>query len=118
MDLNWHLFTNCTSQEAALKVAARLFEQIGLGVSSLRAESYHKGGFTVRTTSSHVAQTWAEFVVLALALAQSAGRAWILNGSIADELDAWSNDSTVSGVSSIHVQATRQQRPISGTLQS
>lgn len=109
MELSWRFFTDCTSQEAAIKVAARIFEQAGLGVSTLHAESYHKGGFMVSTCSIHVAQSWPEFVVLALTSAQSTGRGWVLSGSIEEELDAWSNHSVVSGVSSIHIQADRKE---------
>ncbi|KOQ66942.1 MULTISPECIES: hypothetical protein [Stenotrophomonas] len=109
MELYWRLFTNCTSQQAALKVAARIFEQAGLEVSNLHAEPYHKGGFMVSACSHHAAQSWPEFVVLALASAQCTGRGWLLSGSIAEELDAWSNHSLVSGVSSIHIQAERRE---------
>lgn len=63
----------------------------------------------VSTCSSHAAQSWPEFVVLALTSAQSIGRGWLLSGSIAEELDAWSSHSSVSGVSSIHIQAERQE---------
>jgi hypothetical protein len=48
-------------------------------------------------------------VVLALASAQCTGRGWLLSGSIAEELDAWSNHSLVSGVSPIHIQ-TEERR--------
>ena len=65
MELYWRLFTNCTSQQAPLKVAARMFEQAGLEVSNLHAEPYHKGGFMVSACSYHAAQSWPEFVVLA-----------------------------------------------------
>lgn len=109
MELYWRLFTNCTSKQPALKVAARLFEQAGLEVSNLHAEPYHKGGFMVSVCSNHAAQSWPEFVVLALASALGSGRGWLLNGSIAEELDAWSNHSLVSGVSSIHIQAERRE---------
>ena len=109
MELHWRLFTSCTSREAALRVAARLFEQASPDVSNLRAESHHKGGFMVSASSSHLAQSWPELVVLALTSAQSVGHGWVLSGSIAEELDAWSNHSAVSGVSSIHVQAVRQE---------
>ena len=51
MELYWRLFTNCTSQQAPLKVAARMFEQAGLEVSNLHAEPYHKGGFMVSACS-------------------------------------------------------------------
>lgn len=105
MELYWRLFTNCTSQQAALKVAARMFEQAGLEVSNLHAEPYHKGGFMVSACSYHAAQSWPEFVVLALASAQCTGRGWHLSGSIAKELDARSSHSLVCGVSSIHIQA-------------
>lgn len=109
MELYWRLFTNCTSQQAALKVAARMFEQASLEISNLHAEPYHKGGFIVSACSHHAAQSWPEFVVLALASAQSTGCGWLLSGSIAEELDAWSNHSLASSVSSIHIQAERRE---------
>ncbi|WP_111150481.1 hypothetical protein [Stenotrophomonas maltophilia] len=109
MELYWRLFTSCTSQQAALKVAARMFEQAGLEVSNLHAEPYHKGGFMVSACSNHAAQSWPEFVVLALASAQCTGRGWLLSVSIAEELDAWSSHSLVSGVSPIHIQ-TEERR--------
>ncbi|MDQ4682599.1 MULTISPECIES: hypothetical protein [Stenotrophomonas maltophilia group] len=57
MELYWRLFTDCTSQQAALKVAARAFEQAGLGVSNLHVEPYQKGGFMVSACSNHAAQS-------------------------------------------------------------
>ncbi|MBN5151888.1 hypothetical protein JY458_13025 [Stenotrophomonas maltophilia] len=109
MELYCRLFTNCTSQQAGLKVAARMFEQAGPEVSNLHAEPYQKGGFLVSACSHHAAQSRPEFVVLVLASAQCTGRGWLLSGSIAEELDAWSSHSLVSDVSSIHIQAERRE---------
>lgn len=108
MNLHWCLFTSCASQEAALKVAAKHFEKASIEVGDISAEPYYKGGFKVSTCSDHLAQSWSEFVVLALALAQNTGHGWILTGSVTEELNAWSNLSVVSGISSIHVQAIRE----------
>lgn len=109
MNILWRLFTNCTSQEAALKVAAQHFQLAGIEACDISAEVYHKGGFVVSGSSEHRAQCWAEFFVSALASAQKSCHGWMLNGSVWEELDAWSNSSVVSGILSVHMSSIRQE---------
>jgi hypothetical protein len=107
MKLHWRIFTNCTSADSALKVAASHFEKAGISAAAIKAEPYHKGGFQVSAHTEHTAQPWSEFVVYALATAQNTGHGWQLTGTITEELDAWSNSSVISGITSTHVQAVK-----------
>jgi hypothetical protein len=99
----WKLFTDCKSEKAARRLSIRHFTRLGQEPDATRIEPYHKGGFVVCAVGRLSAQTWQEAIFQALLQAQMTGREWILSGDI-HELDAWSNDSVVSGIISIHLR--------------
>jgi len=79
-----------------------------------KIEPYSKGGFVCSFEVAPNENEWPEVIVEALSLAQHIGRDWKLSGSfleafwklsgsIEDEVDAWSNDSSVHGVKSVHL---------------
>jgi hypothetical protein len=107
MEAYWKIFTNCTSDPAARKVADHVWTLAKLEPRSVYAEPYHKGGYVVFGKVELEVSEWPQAVLLALQMAQSAGRAWTISGDIADELDAWSNESLVSGIRSLHVLVRR-----------
>jgi hypothetical protein len=103
----YKIFTDCSSKEAAAKVAKRYFSTIGSEPSTLTIAPYHKGGFLIAGAIPISAHNWPEVIFEALSIAQNVGRAWVITGNIDEELDAWSNDSAISGVSSIQLQVVR-----------
>jgi hypothetical protein len=105
MNLAWNIFADCNSEARSLHVATNLFQRAGIAIPSLEVEPYQKGGFKVSARTQHVADTWAEFVVSSLALAQSVGHNWAISGDITSEFDVWSNAAAVPGVSSIHIMS-------------
>ena len=105
MDLAWTIFTDCTSEPSARKVATQLFERAQVLVPPLVISPYHKSGFTVGAVVAMPSCAWSDFVVRAISLAQSVADGWLLSGSITEELDAWSSSATVSGVTAIQICA-------------
>jgi hypothetical protein len=100
----WKLFTDCKSEKAARRLSFRHFAFIGQEFNFISVEPYHKGGYVVRAVTLLSAHTWQEAIFQALAQAQATGREWIISGDINNEPDAWSNNSAVAGIVSVHLQ--------------
>ncbi len=86
-----------------MKVVKSVFKSIGISHSKLVIEPYDKGGFTCSFETPKSKGDWSLVVLQAMELAQNIGRFYIITGSIQDELDLWSNESSVSGVTNIQV---------------
>jgi hypothetical protein len=58
----------------------------------------------IRAVGRLLAQTWPGAIFQALLQAQMTGWEQIISGDIHHELDAWSNESVVSGIASVHLR--------------
>ncbi len=103
MSIYWKIFTDAGSEEKAEKVASTTIKTIGVIGDNLDVNPYHKGGFTCSFESDPETSEWCNTVLTTISLAQNIGRSYTLNGDISSELDMWSNESTVSGVTNIQV---------------
>lgn len=103
MQSHWKIFTDAKTEEKASRIIDNLLDQLSVEYINLEIEPYHKGGFTGTFYHPAGVNTWAEAVIETLTKAQQAGRSWMLSGNTKIELDAWSNHSSIPGVTSIHV---------------
>ena len=101
--MHWKVYTAATTSDKANKVLGRVLKVLAVEHSSEKIEPYHKGGFVCSFNTCASAVKWPEIVLESLSFAQAIGRGWVLTGDIQRELDAWSNESTVVGVQSIHL---------------
>lgn len=99
----WKVFTEAKTQDKAENVFRRILKALSFDYSSKKIEPYHKGGFVCSFTTFPTSKEWPEVVLESLSYAQSIGRSWIISGDIRYELDAWANESSVSGVQSIQL---------------
>lgn len=105
MILTWRLFSDCRTEAAALRVAARHFKRADLSVVILKAAPDREGSYIVVAETEHPTQSWAEHVLQTLDRAQAVAHGWTLNGSILEEIDTWSNESTIAGITAVHVMS-------------
>ena len=108
------IFTDAVSKENAEKVANAAIKTIGVICGNLEVNPYHKGGFTCSFESDFESEDWGRIILQTIGLAQSIGYAYILYGDIANELDMWSNESSVSGVTNIQVIAIKKGPQVTG----
>ena len=99
----WFLFSDAKSTDAAKKVLRRVTDHLGVSADAATVEAYHKGGYKLSFSSPVVGERWPDVVFQTLTIAQKLGRDWSIFGDIADEVDAWSNETVISGVRSAHV---------------
>ncbi len=107
MSIYWKIFTDAGSKEKAEKVANATIKTIGVIGGNVDVNPYHKGGFTCSFESDSESGEWGSIILKTISLAQNIGRSYILNGDISVELDMWSNESSVSGVTNIQVIARK-----------
>lgn len=107
MSVYWKIFTDTGNQDKALKVAKSAIKSVGVSQIDIVVEPYHKGGFSCSFETITDSANWAELVVSTIQLAQKIGRAYIISGSINNELEMWSNDPSVSGITHIQVMAIK-----------
>lgn len=99
----WKIFTDANTPDKARKVLGWVIDKLSVQYTGSNIEPYPKGRFVCAFEVASSKSSWAEVVVESLALAQKVGRGWELNGNIEEEIDAWSNDSSVNGVKNIHL---------------
>ena len=102
----WKIFTDANTKNKANRVLSRFISELDINTNSSKVEPYHKGGFICTFDSDITFPSWQDNIFLALQLAQKVGRGWILTGDINNEVDAWSNDSSISGVTNIQLQVS------------
>lgn len=102
----WKVFIDANSEKKAEKVSKKFIAKLGVECALDKIEPYSTG-FVCTFSSIVNTSNWSECVLDSLALAQKVGRAWVLSGAIEDELDGWSNVSSVIGVNSIQLLVTR-----------
>jgi len=101
--MHWKIFTDANTSEKAGKVLHKVIARLETNCSSEKVEPYHKGGFVCSFSTSTETSSWSQSIFQALSMAQKIGRGWVLTGDITEELDAWSNESSVVGVQNIHL---------------
>ncbi|MFC1626422.1 hypothetical protein ACFL19_01825 [Pseudomonadota bacterium] len=104
MKESWKIFIDSNSIKNATIVKSKFENLLGIEVSENSPEPYHKGGFVFSIEVDTHKGSWSEIAVGVIAKAQLVGRSWQLSGKIVEEVDAWTNDSSISGIQSIHVQ--------------
>jgi hypothetical protein len=104
MKIHWKLFTDSSSAKSAEKVMLSSAKKLGLKPEQKEINSYHKGGFTCSFSTQLEIESWDQVPYIALKYAQLIGRQWIITGNIEFEFSAWSNDSSVPGITNIEVQ--------------
>ena len=108
--INWKIFTDSKSQAGAEKILNRSVSSLSVPVEIGVIKLHRMGTFTCTFSTELVEQPWSECVFNSLELAQRVGRGWVLTGNIKDELDAWSSESSVSGVKNIHLLVLKNSR--------
>src|SRR5882724_9274796 len=109
--VHWKFFTDAADEKKAGKVLKWVLARLEDGAHHSRIEPYHKGGFTLSFCTVPSATSWSDLVVKALSSAERVGHGWLLSGSIAENLDAWCNNPSVPGVTSIHVVCPHFSKP-------
>ena len=107
MVVYWRVFVDCKASASASSLSSKLFKLVSRTPTSVAVEPYHKGGHVITATITLVETSWPNCVLEALSLSQKVARGWSITGNIEEELDAWSNESSVSGVTSVQVQLAR-----------
>lgn len=102
MSIYWKIFSDARSNDKAFKIAKSVITSIGVSHTDLIIEPY-KGGFTCTFKTKVSTTNWSNVVLQTIELAQNIGRAFTLTGNIQTELDMWSNESSITGVTNIQV---------------
>lgn len=103
MTLHWKLFTDATSEAKARRVYRHFTAALSPDARLQSIQSYHKGGYTLESRTEFPRGRWPEMVLLCLEQAQQVGRSWVITGNIRRELEAWTNNPTVAGITNIEV---------------
>ena len=109
MKANWRVFTNAHNEKSASVLLKRTTRTLGVKANETETEPYYKGGFLISFGTVPASSVWSETVIELIVLAEKIGRGWILSGSIVQELNLWSNESTIAGVQSIHLSCERHR---------
>ena len=110
MKANWRVFANVSNEKKAETVLKHFVEDLGTTPNETHIESYHKGGFLLSVETTTKDENWAEVVLELLTLAERVGKGWQISGSIQNEFDMWTNESSVVGVQSVHLKCLRNQQ--------
>ena len=103
MNIEWQLFTKDNSEDSINKIFDSVTKKINIPVSKSKIESSKERGVIIELTTPISEESWSLAVVRALAIGQKIGRAWHLSGNIEIEVDAWSNESEIPGITALHL---------------
>lgn len=103
MKVHGKIFVEAKTKYKAEKVVLKLGNLMSIKISEGGIRDYHKGGFVASFNSLITEENWAEAILFTLQEAQNIGDNWILTGDITEELDAWSNNSKISGITSMQL---------------
>ncbi len=101
------VYTEAKTEKNALVVLSKIKTKIEFNSYLDICEPYDKGGHICTFEIDVPSQEWTEIPYKLLTICQRIGYAWQLSGNIEEEFDAWSNETNISGVSSVHVQCSR-----------
>jgi len=101
------IFTDANDYKKSEKVLKWVFDKLGIKGDSPSIDKYHKGGYVCSFSVEETSPSWEVVVIQTLQKAQIVGRSWSISGNIEIELDLWSNESTVSGVTSLQVSVCK-----------
>lgn len=104
----WKIFADARSPEGARRVSERVGKALDAVAQSMTVEPYPKtGGYTIAFESPVESRDWPDMILQVLNRAQRIGYQWTLNGSILEELDIFTNRSSISGVRLIQCRVRR-----------
>lgn len=105
------MWTNTTAEMATQKVAARLLKLLDRPAERLEFARYHKtGGWMCSFQIPLNATTHNDAVVEVLTLDQHVAYSWTLTGDVFDDLEGWSNEARVSGVTNVQWQLCHEDQ--------
>jgi len=104
MKIEWVIFTDAKNIKNSEVVLGKVFKKLDAEPVNSHVEPYHKGGHRCSFDTELNANNWADAVFLTIYSSQLIGRGWEISGSIDEEVNMWSNDSNISGVTNIQVQ--------------
>jgi len=100
----WRIFIESDRRVTAERIGSTVAHRLSVE-GNVVCEPYYKGGHTCVFRCDTGASSWPELVFALLGKAQTLGRSWQLSGAIEEELDAWSNEPSLKGITAIHLQA-------------
>lgn len=103
MEIDWHFFTNDDAEDTVNEISAAVIKKMGIPVSTPKIEPYENFGVIIKINSPVSVDSWSSAVLDALVMGQKLGRSWHLAGNIEQELDAWSTESIIPGITQIHL---------------
>jgi hypothetical protein len=104
----WKVFSDAHRPENARRVYERVVKALDVDGHSVTIEPYTKtGGHTVSFRSQVESSNWPEAVIRVLEQAQRIGHQWTLSGSILEELDMSTNNTSFAGVTLVHCRVRR-----------
>ncbi|MGK7294276.1 MAG: hypothetical protein ACNS61_00440 [Candidatus Wenzhouxiangella sp. M2_3B_020] len=95
----WKIWTDAGTETKAQRVLERVLDRLGVGAEVRELRPYAKlGGFVLTLAVEIRSVRWADRVLEALLIGQRVGRAWRITGSANEELNATTEEASVSGV--------------------
>lgn len=107
MKIVWKFWSDASNESKAGKHLQQVKSRFEVETSNETLEPYHKGGFVFSFETLSLANNWGSFVIETIAMGQKLGRGWTLNGNIYDDPDGWSNESNISGITSMQWMCLR-----------
>lgn len=86
-------------------------------VSIKEIEPYHKGGYVSLIESTVSTGQWSEAIHQVVLKAQCIASSWVLSGDAKFNLDLWSSDISIPGISDIHFQMFEDEKRIKPYIQ-
>ncbi|WP_290523234.1 hypothetical protein [Alcanivorax sp.] len=101
MKSHWKFWCDAKNEKNAGVVLSKLRNSFFLNVVDHTIDPYHKGGYVISLVAAGRATTWNDHIVEVIAAGQTLGRGWTILGDINDQAEGWSNESNVSGITSV-----------------
>jgi hypothetical protein len=104
----WRVTVDAASDRAARVLLERVVHALGGQATAVSVEPHHDGGYVLRFKTSVTSSSWPEVVTGLLEAGQRFGRFWLLHGTIAEEVDAYSTETSIAGVKQVHLHCSRR----------
>ena len=108
MKSQWKIWCETKNINTANNLLLKVKKQLSTIVLDETLAPYEKGGFVISFWVNHPCVSWNDYVVEVIALGQSLGRNWGINGDITQQVDGWSNESSIPGIQSIQWMCDEQ----------
>ncbi len=103
MNIEWQIYTNAKSEAAANTILEDVSSSMAVPIAESSFDSSDRGGFVINLKTAISEDSWSLAVVRSIAIAQKIARTWHLSGDIESEVDAWSNEPAIPGLTSAHM---------------